>query len=842
MSNTLKADSAGFLIGGQPIKPSGAELALLRGVRDDVRAIRKMLEGAKKEAGAGRAKAANDEPKGVRGGSVSAKQVVATPSGRAGASSTTQKTVKTGSIDRVKDASEIRARTNKPVVIAMPVARGGNRSGNRSSGVEPAGVGRDSAGRFVGGSGSIDSTSKTMGLLSDIKDSIGNVVDLSGGDEVDPAIKAAHEIQGVAVAALSATKAVGSVVAPIGRSLFSKNTDTKLPFFRRIYAELRGLRREESTFNKAQLRTLNRIDGKESPTQGSGGLGMIGTMLMAALGPLMVLLTRIPVVGPILSKMASMVPALTLQKLPTSTAGGGLLSKTASGANGLLKRVPILGAALAAVGSGLGVYESETDSSLSRAEKDKKTGAAIGGGVGTIGGMMGGAAAGAALGALGGPIGIAIGGIVGGAAGAFFGEEAGKVIGETIGEWVTDLRAADIPGKISSAWTATTNTMSKTWDGGVSLFNAGMDKSSSLLSDAYTGLSEVLKNFGVDLPAAVQATMDAATALKDKAVGMASKAATAVKESAIGRGAAWVGDKVSSGWNDAKGYLVGASQKAGVDAGSVAKIAALESGYNPDAAPIGRDGKKMSSAHGYGQFLDGTWTDMLNKHGAKYGVAGAGKLTKDQADKFRGDKNLQASMLAEFTKENIEKGRKFGGKDDDANVYAFHNLGDGDAKKLLSGMNSGMSVRDALMQGATTEGEKKRVESVIANNKSIYGDGSGTAASAYGRMGDLMRRGDSFAKEARTAAGTPPVTAASPVNVTPVSVAAASAPKVEASVQAPRVPDMPTQSSTQSYSNSSVTQATPTVVVSGGKQMAGRDLSNRPIAHVATGGLSGSVG
>ena len=66
----------------------------------------------------------------------------------------------------------------------------------------------------------------------------------------------------------------------------------------------------------------------------------------------------------------------------------------------------------------------------------------------------------------------------------------------------------------------------------------------------------------------------------------------------------------------------------------VAKIARFESGFNADAQPRRRDGTLISSAHGYGQFIDGTWTDVLNQHGAKYGIAGAGKLTQAQASRL----------------------------------------------------------------------------------------------------------------------------------------------------------------------------------------------------------------
>ncbi len=82
---------------------------------------------------------------------------------------------------------------------------------------------------------------------------------------------------------------------------------------------------------------------------------------------------------------------------------------------------------------------------------------------------MAGAKLGAMAGAFGGPIGAAIGGVVGGAAGLFFGDQAGQIIGEKMGEWTTQLREADIPGKIVGAWDATTSAIKSGWDGALKI-------------------------------------------------------------------------------------------------------------------------------------------------------------------------------------------------------------------------------------------------------------------------------------------------------------------------------------------------------------------------------------
>ena len=204
-------------------------------------------------------------------------------------------------------------------------------------------------------------------------------------------------------------------------------------------------------------------------------------------------------------------------------------------------------------------------------------------------------------------------------------------------------------------------------------------------------------------------------------------------------------------WEKAKGDIVGAAQKADVDAGILAKIANFESrGFNPNARPIARhrrlnkvtqfDGvKAISSAHGYGQFLDSTWTESINKWGGKYGIDEAGSLNKKQAAKYRNNTKIQAAMLAEFTKENIKIGKMLGGKDDSANVYAMHNLGSGDGRKFLKALkdNPDAKVGSVLKR------------KVISGNSALYKNGNITIKEAYENMGKAMSRGNVFASDAR---------------------------------------------------------------------------------------------
>jgi hypothetical protein len=989
----LQSDSDGFLI-GRPLNPSKNEHAMLARLIDDVRAMRLMMEARKGKAGSDK-RAANDADKpeenegknpGVRSVASANAQTIATPkltlkinqsllardiaSGMVIATPRIDNPERTKQDERFRDAmgrfmSDVKPA--KPVLAvdpkapilspkamerligfsgtpAKPVAPGSMvKPGSVTGAGSTAAGGRDEKGRFTKDGDSDESGSKMRKLLGDIRDRIAGP-DLSGAEEVDPNIKAAQEIAGLAGGAIQGVKSLtgfmGAVASPVFNGVMgmgkAKPGDAPTPWFRRFFGELRSLRREESVFNRAQLRVLKEIEAKPGEGKDGGFWGMlmmfagpliaaIGAAVMAGFG----LLMKLPGVG-LLAKLATgLMPAALLPKraitqptmgagAPTQASGkavtgtklnlpgalpgldaagktmgeakpAGLLARAGSGVGSVLKRVPLLGSLLAAVGAGAGVLASETDDTTTRAEKDKSTGKAIGGGAGSIAGMMAGGAAGAAIGAWAGPVGLAIGGVVGAVAGGFFGEKGGDIVGATVGGWVTEIRAADIPGMISRVWGKTTDTMVTAWAGttkwfedkwgsALTVFGGVLDKARGVFDDLSIGVTVLLGKVGIDLPALKQkaaslaeaaagkvmaakdAVMTNAVAAKDKTVQgvgavvdagkeKAGQVGDALKNTVMARGAGLVGGKLADGWKSAKDYLVGASTKAGVDPGIVAKIAAYESKFDSTAAPKRKDGSLISSAHGFGQFIDSTWTEMLNKHGAKYGVEGAGKLTKTDADKLRGDKGLQASMLAELTKENIERGRANGGKDDDANVYANHNLGASDATKLIKGMEAGLNVREALSQGGVkTDKERARIEAVINGNKSLYGDGTVKASEAYNRMGEVMRRGEVFAQDARATATanattnatfTPPAIPTPRAVVTAGAIAIPSIPTVAAVM--PRIPEM--SPAIYSVPTETMTNQKPvTVVVSGGKELVGRDLRSRPLAHIVTGGLSGGGG
>lgn len=202
-------------------------------------------------------------------------------------------------------------------------------------------------------------------------------------------------------------------------------------------------------------------------------------------------------------------------------------------------------------------------------------------------------------------------------------------------------------------------------------------------------------------------------------------------------------------WAESRKLLIDAAHAAGIDPAILVKISGFESRFNAHARPVSSHASKntvrqfdgtmaLSSAYGYGQFLDGTWAQMMRMYGEKYGVPHAPTLSDHQANeaRYRNDPRLQAAMLAEFTRENIVRGARLGGPDADANVYALHNLGSSDGLKFLSALREHPNQRIDRVLSAR----------VIQGNPALYGDGSRTVAECYRTMGELMDRYEPYAR------------------------------------------------------------------------------------------------
>ena len=162
------------------------------------------------------------------------------------------------------------------------------------------------------------------------------------------------------------------------------------------------------------------------------------------------------------------------------------------------------------------------------------------------------------------------------------------------------------------------------------------------------------------------------------------------------------------GWNDMKGVIEEASKATGVDIKKMATVAAIESGFNPNAKA------STSSATGLYQFTSGTWKDMMNKYGAGLSIDPNTPPTDPRAN---------ALLAGMFMKENESALKKVKGDVNNTDLYMAHFLGAGGAKKFLT-------MDDNAIPSNT-------MESAAASNKNIFYDKNGRPRSKA-EIYDLM--------------------------------------------------------------------------------------------------------
>jgi hypothetical protein len=119
-----------------------------------------------------------------------------------------------------------------------------------------------------------------------------------------------------------------------------------------------------------------------------------------------------------------------------------------------------------------------------------------------------------------------------------------------------------------------------------------------------------------------------------------------------------------------------ASTTVGVDFGFLMAMAAQESGFNPNARPPVNPatGARYSSAVGLYQFLDATWSQMVQVYGAMYKV-GLNDRTIPRASALIG---------AQYAKDNAAYLQKHGITVGRTEMYIAHFLGQGGACTFLT--------------------------------------------------------------------------------------------------------------------------------------------------------------
>lgn len=338
--------------------------------------------------------------------------------------------------------------------------------------------GRDQAGRFSrSGEGYGTATSSAIASIGDRLSRLSAAT--SGLEDADPMVKAAREI-----------------AEPLQRGFEFFRGDKQTGLLKKIFAKLSVFHKDETVYNRATKETLEKIEKKPTSVSTAGA------------------------------------PAFSLSSL---LGAGGALAKAGKG---LLRRVPLLGALLAAVSAVGDIFTSES-SGQSRREKDRYAGSVLGGATGTIGGAIGGAAAGAFAG----PVGMIVGAVVG----SFLGDQAGQIIGDKFGGWVSDLREADLPGKISSAWDSAVSGISAKFTEAWGKVKDIGGLVTQVIGEQIGGVADYIKGVtGIDLKQQGAAWLDRTKANIGGAVNYTKQAASSLVDKTM-QGVNWVAKNSTAG-------------------------------------------------------------------------------------------------------------------------------------------------------------------------------------------------------------------------------------------------------------------------------------------------------
>lgn len=370
-------------------------------------------------------------------------------------------------------------------------------------------------------------------------------------------------------------------------------------------------------------------------------------------------------------------------------------------------------------------------------------------------------------------------GLLGGPVGVVIGGIVGDIVGEKVGDWLSTVNWKDVGDKIVSTWTATTDWFKSTWAGAKKVLGVG----GTTAADVRAGQSSTARGkqsfFGVN----------GGDALSAYGTYTPEEAATIRR---LKGGKANTSASLKGGMPaDIKAKIVAQAKANGLDPEMMLKMAAMESGGNANAI-------SGTGAIGVYQFTGKTATGVGIKN------------------RFNADENIAGGM--KLTKQNIAALQKAGLPATPENIYMMHQLGPGAATEIIAGAQSGKSIAQL---SAGTRG-------AVSKN---YGAGSKTAA-------EYMAK-NKAALEARYAATV--ATPAMPAT-TGAATAVASAPMLAvtktAALPVDKLAPPPAPAERTTIASNDRGRGNTTVTV---KKPPGQNLSDRSIAHVATGGV-GSFG
>ncbi|AIY40135.1 hypothetical protein LT85_0977 [Collimonas arenae] len=647
------------------------------------------------------------------------------------------------------------------------------------------------------------------------------------------AMGAVHGVVGAAVVkapdvapAIAAAKELHSIVAPLGRGwakLFGKGADDKkVVWYKRLWNELRGLRQEDSAYHLAEARRAGENKHKDSAGEKSGGI-------LSMLGGLFTKIPGLGALGGLLKGGDGLLGGLLR--------GGGRLMGGLG--KGLFRRIPLIGAAFAGISAATSAFgPDDPDKTPEENRKGRFTGvgsgvgALIGGGIGTL---------------LGGPIGTVIGGMV------------GDKVGELVGAWLSTLDWEKIGAQITGAWDTSVAFIKDSWKAATDKLSDISKTVGAAWDSVINGAKAFLKSkLGIDVNATVAKVKEVAAVTVEKTKAVVApiidkaKAAVAPVVEDVKKGAAVVGDAVKTGASAAGGYVKGRAEKMASPIVRLVKAVGMTRIFeHQDGSVEQRDGGTAAWRNNnpgnlkfeYAGSADKTVKTKRTKEAALAAAQkryGTGIVDLDQwgnavFDSAESGRDAQAQLLkSSHGKKTIEEMlpkyaiSDYSGKAD-VKAYADRIYKTADAKGLdLRGKKIGDLSSDEmnmLLDGmGKMEGFKVgKVSTIQAADKDKLAAlaGGGATAVASSAVGGIN---------------------IAPASQIPSSVQSASIiptmPNVTSISAVPAIPDAPTVQSVQRFGSSK-----PLVVqVAGSNDTVGQDLSDRRIAHIATGGMSGGIG
>jgi hypothetical protein len=146
--------------------------------------------------------------------------------------------------------------------------------------------------------------------------------------------------------------------------------------------------------------------------------------------------------------------------------------------------------------------------------------------------------------------------------------------------------------------------------------------------------------------------------------------------------------------SDVMQAIKGASAKTGVNFSYMVQQAAAESNFDADAKA------KTSSASGLYQFIESTWTSMVDKYGDKHGIDTEGK-SRAEILNLRNDPVIASNMAAEFASENerfLENNWAKGEKEiGSTELYFAHFMGAGGASAFMNAHDKNPTMEAAIL-------------------------------------------------------------------------------------------------------------------------------------------------